>query len=107
MPNWCWAEWGFKFSLLKDRLKELDFFDSEKLDSLYNNIETNLCNPHDNDFANWWWILDFIRANLNFSIWLLRILHWTSVKSKIIIFLISFIGLNIFWIKYFKWTKVI
>ena len=106
MANWCWSEWGFKFSLLKDRLKKLDFFNPEKLDSLYNNIETNLCNPHDEEFEKWWWIINFIKSNYKFSLWLIQILNWTSSKSRLIIFIITFMWLNILWIKHFNWTRL-
>ena len=106
MANWCWWEWGFKFSLLKDRLKKVDLFNVDKLESLYNSIETRACNPHDLDFEKGWWIIDFVKANLKFIKEIMVILHWTSIKSRLIIWAILFIWLNTLWIKYFNWKKV-
>ena len=105
--NWCWWEWGFKFSLLKDRLKKVDFFNPDKLESLYNSIETKACNPHDDDFGKGGWIIEFLKANYKFTIRVLQILHWTSIKSRLIIFIITFMWLNIFWIRHFNWTRII
>ena len=103
IPNWCWWEWWFKFILLKDNVKKLKFFDWDKLDSLYYSIETRACNPHDIDFAKWWWFIDFYKANIKFILEVLKILHWTNVLSRIFIFTILFIWLNTIWIKYFNW----
>lgn len=103
--NWCWWEWGFKFSLLKDRLKKLKYFNPQKLDSLYNSIETRACSKHDDKFEKWGWIIEFLKANWEFIIEVLRILHWTSIPSRIIIFIVLFFWLNTLWIKYFNWKK--
>lgn len=108
MTHWqCWWEWWFKFSLLKDRLKKVKYFNPQKLDSLYNSIETRACLPHDILFLEWWWIKEFYLANYGFIIEILRILHWTSIPSRIIIFIVLFFWLNILWVKYFNWTKIL
>jgi hypothetical protein len=106
MTHWeCWWEWGFKFSLLKDRLKKVDLFNPDKIESLYNSIETKACNPHDDDFEKGWGIIDFVKSNYKFTIRVLEILDWTSVKSRFIIGCILMIWLNTLWIKYFNWKK--
>lgn len=104
MTHWeCWWEWGFKFSLLKDRLKKVDLFNPDKIESLYNSIEIKACNPHDDDFAKGWWLKEFLKANYKFTITVLQILDWTSVKSRFIIWIILLLWLNTIWIKYFNW----
>lgn len=105
--NWCWWEWGFKFSLLKERVKKLDFFNPDLLDELYNSIENRACNKHDNKFSKGWWIIEFLKANREFIIEVLKILHWTSILSRIIIFIVLFFWLNTIWIKYFNWKRII
>lgn len=105
--NWCWWEWGFKFSLLKDRLKKLKFFNPLLLDRLYASIETRACNPHDKKFEEWWWIIEFYEANLEFINEVLLILHWSNSTWRLLIFIVLFFWLNTIWIKYFNWTKII
>lgn len=102
MQNWCWWEWWFKFELLKDRIKKLPFFDINKIESLYKDIEKKCCYPHDIRFEIWWNIFDFIKANYIFSKDLIWILQWTTIFWRFTIFLVSFILLNIFWIRYFN-----
>lgn len=105
--NWCWWEWWFKFSLLKNRIKKVKFFNPDKIEKLYNSIEVRWCNPHDIAFARWGWIKAFLKANWEFIIEMLRILHWTSTPSRLLIFIVLFFWLNTIWIKYFNWTKII
>lgn len=104
MINWCWWEWWFKFSILKNRIIKLKFFDINKIELLYSKIEINCCNPHDDLFDKWGWIIDFIKANYKFSNDLILILHWTNTIWRFYIFITSFILLNIFWIRFFNWT---
>lgn len=101
--NWCWWEWGFKFILLKERLKKVKYFNPDKLDSLYNSIEVRACNPHDELFSKWGGIIEFLTANYNFIVEILKILHWTNFISRLFIAIILFIWLNTIWIKYFNW----
>ena len=107
MSNWCWWEWGFKFSLLKDRLKKVELFNPKKLDSLYLSIETRACNFHDDAFEKGWWIKEFYKANMDFINEIMKILHWTTIFSRLIIFIVLFFWLNTIWIKYFNWTKLL
>lgn len=106
MTNWCWWEGWFKFKLLKDYIKNVKYFNPDKIESLYKTIETRACGPHDNKFTLWGWIKEFLKANYDFTIELLRILHWTSVWSRIIIFTITMLWLNTIWIRYFNWTRI-
>lgn len=105
--NWCWWEWGFKFILIKDWIKKLKFFNPLLLEKLSTSIETRACNPHDEAFTKGGWIKEFLKANWEFIIEILRILHWTSVASRCLIFIILFFWLNTIWMKYFNWTKII
>lgn len=107
MPNWCWWAGGFKFEILKDRIKKLPLIDPNKVDSLYSTIEEKCCNPHDDEFDKWWWIIEFVWANYMFCLNLICILHWTTIRWRIFIFFPTFILMNIFWIKYFNWIKLI
>lgn len=106
MGNWCWWEWWFKFILLKERVKKLDFFNPELLDKLYLSIETRACDIHDDKFKEGGWIFSFLKANWEFIIEIMKIIHWTSVLSRILIFIVLFFWLNTIWIKYFNWTKI-
>lgn len=105
--NWCWWAGGFRFSLIKDWVKKVKFFNPALIDKLYYDIETKACNPHDEAFILWWGIIDLYKANWKFIKELLAILHWTTILSRIIIFIVFFFGLNIIGIKYFNWTKII
>ena len=107
MTNWCGWEWGFKFTIIRDRIKKLKFLDPKKVDKLYHDIEVKVCNPHDEDFALWGGILDFYRANYMFIERLLRLLHWTNTVSRLLVFIVVFIWLSTVWVKYFNWTHVL
>jgi len=102
----CGWKWGYQFSKLKDRLKKLPGVNPAKLDSLYYDIEINACDPHDNAFWVGWGITDFLKANKDFALNVIHLLHWTSVLWRLTIFLLLFIGTSTIWIKYFNFTKV-
>jgi len=100
---WCWWEWGFKFSTIRDRVSKLPFVDSSKLEKLYYDIETKCCNPHDDRFENWGWLIAFLRANYIFALDTISLLHWTTVMWRLAIFLLLFIWTSTLGIKYFNW----
>lgn len=91
--------------MIKNWIKRVKFFNPNKVDKLYYDIEILCCGPHDNDFEKGGGIIDFIKANLLFIERLLQLLQWTTTISRILIFIIFFIWLNIIGIKYFNWTK--
>jgi len=104
MSNWCGGEGGFKFSTIKNKISKLPFVNKDKLDKLYYDIEIKACKPHDDKFEKWGWILDFLKANKDFALDVISLLHWTTVISRLFIFLILFIWTSTLWIKYFNWT---
>lgn len=103
MSNWCGWEGGFKFSTVKNKISKLPFVDRDKLDKLYYDIETKACNPHDEAFEKWWGILDFIKANRDFSVKVISLLHWTTVIWRLTTFLLLFFWTSTLGIKYFNW----
>jgi len=107
MSNWCWWEWGFKFILLEKRIEKLPLFNPKKVRKLYKTIEEKACNPHDDRFEEWGWLIDFIKANYIFCIDLIRALHWTTILWRLFIFLPVFTLLNLLWWRFFNWTNVI
>lgn len=104
--NGCGWQWGLRFSMIKNWVKKVKFFNPDKVESLYYDIETLCCNPHDEWFSAWWGITDFYKANMSFINNLLALLHWTTIFSRIIIFVVFFFGLNILGVRYFKFTKL-
>lgn len=101
--NWCWGQWGFKFKTLKKWIKKLPFVDEKKLDSLYYDIETKACNPHDERFEEGWNIFDFLAANRDFAQDVISLMRWTTSLWRLFIFCMLFFWTSIFWIKYFNW----
>jgi len=106
MSNWCGGEWAFKFSTIRDKVKKLPFVDPDLLDSCYMTIEIRACNPHDDKFELWGGIYDFIKANYEFAIDVVRILHWTTITGRAIVFLSLFTWTTLFWRKFFNWTHI-
>jgi len=106
MSNWCGWEGGFKFSTVRNKVATLPFVDVKKLDKLYFDIETKACNPHDDKFEQWGWLLDFLRANKEFAIDVISLLHWTTVIWRLTTFILLFIWTSTLGIKYFKWTRI-
>ena len=102
----CGGSNWLDFEKLKDRFKKLDFVNPKKLDDLYYNIELKCCLPHDDKFWEGGGILDFWRANYVFVVDMLRLLHWTSVRGRFIMFVFVFTPLNILWLRHFNFTCV-
>lgn len=102
--NWCWGEWWFKFKTILIWIKYIPYFDFKKAESLYNTIEAKACNPHDKKFEKWWNIIDFLRANYEFTEDLLKVLHWSNSFWRMCIATLCMLLLNTFWIKYFNWN---
>ena len=106
MSNWCGWEWSFKFTTLRDKLKNLPFVDKNKLEKLYYDIETKACNPHDDKFEEWGWLTDFLRANKEFWIDVIRMLHWTTILGRLTTFLLLFLWTTLLGWKFFNWTRI-
>jgi hypothetical protein len=106
MPNWCWGKWGFKFDTLIPKLSKLPWVNKKYLTKLYSDVEEQCCNPHDDDFDKWWFIIAFLRANYKFALRLIHLLRWTTVTWRFSIFILAFFWLCIFWIRYFNWTSL-
>ena len=106
MSNWCGWEWGFKFSTIRNKIKKLPFVNIKKLDKCYYDIEEKACNPHDDKFELWGGIYDFLRANYEFGLDVIKLLHWTTLSGRLSIFLLLFFWTSTFWIRYFNWTCI-
>lgn len=106
MSNWCWGEGGFKFSTIRNKVKRLPLVNPEKLDSCYSTIEEKACNPHDDKFEKGGGLNTFIKANYEFALDVLWVLHWTTIMGRISTFILLFWWTSTLWIKYFNWTCV-
>lgn len=104
--NWCWAKWRFNFSNFVDKVENYIWFKSEKFDSFKKDVKEFCSFQHDVRFWEWWNIIDFFIANLEFINWMLNFLHWTSVKRRILVFIILFFWLTFLWFSAFNfWEK--
>lgn len=102
--NWIWWKWWISFNKLFRKIKKIKWFKIKKYENLYNDINT-LSIYHDIDFYTWNTIKSFIRANYNFSVRVIQLLHWSSIFGRLFIFLILFLWLNIFWIRFYNWKR--
>jgi len=96
--NWCWWKWGINFGGL---MKALPYFNEWKWKRLLQDL-TYLCNWHDIQFWKWWSYFDFVRANFLFSYWVFKLIHWTRLFYRIVIFIVLFLWLTFKWKKYFN-----
>lgn len=101
LVNWMWWKWWIQFTNL---IRKIDFIDSEKLNNLLDDLDY-ISDIHDLEFNTWWWIFDFLNANYKLVNNILILINWTSLKSKIFIWFTIFTLINIFWIRFFKWTN--
>jgi len=98
-------KWGIKWT---DEFRKLKYFKSTEEQELLDDFNL-VSDIHDIDFENKTWITilksisNFLKSNYDLIIRLLRLLHWTTVLWRLLIFIVAFWGLNIFWIKYFNW----
>lgn len=106
MSNWCWWEWGFKFSRVRNLVKKLPFVNPKKLDKTYNDIEEKHCWPHDKRFEVWGGLYDFIKANYIFALWVAWMMYWTTVRGRVTIFSVLFSWTTLLWWRYFNWTCI-
>lgn len=107
--NGCWGSGGYSFDNLFEkfytRIELLPFVDVKKINSLYGDIRLLCMYNHDIDFERGGGVIDYIKANWDFVYKIIQLLHWTRLLPRIIIFITLFLGLNIFWRKYFNWWK--
>ncbi len=96
--NWCWWKGGINFELL---IKSLPYFKKDKGKQLLEDLHL-LCNMHDIWFYKWWNLIDFFVVNLIFSVWVYRLLHWTLFIVRLFLFVILYLLLNLFGIRYFN-----
>lgn len=103
--NWCWWKWGFNFS---DYFERLPFFNWKKSKSLLLDSR-RVCCIHDKRFYDWWNFIDFIIANYDLANDMIQLLYWTSIFSKITLWLLIFLWTTLFgWTNFnFKWKKII
>ena len=96
--NWCWGKGGFNFS---DNFKKMPAFEADKEQKLLKDFRT-VCNIHDIKFHFGNGFIDYIKANYEFWLNCIELLHWTSVNQRIIVFSLTFFGTTFFGWKYFK-----
>ena len=84
-----------------DKLRKLPYFKKGKEKQLLIDLDL-ISDIHDLYYLAWWWVMKFIKANYLFCIDLLQLLNWTLPMSRLILFIISFVWLNVFGRKYFN-----
>jgi len=107
--NWCWWAKGLSFDKIFKAIiyvvKKADKFKAKKLKRLIKDIQLLCSYRHDIDFTLWWNLKDFYKDNMKFIEWILALLHWSNVITRAFVFIILFLGLNIFWLRFFKFRK--
>lgn len=107
--NGCWWSKWFKFkyifSIIKFILKLYWKTDLTKFEKLIKDFENFCSYVHDIDFTLWWGLKDFYEANINFIIWILKLLHWSNAFIRILITIVLYIWLNIIWLLHFEFRK--
>lgn len=100
--NWCWWKWWFSFDKILDYIWNLEYIDKEKFKQFKIDLR-RLCYEHDIDFARWWFILAFLKANDEFVSKALQLMHWINNEHLKYIKWLFWLWMNIWWIKYFRW----
>jgi len=107
--NWCWWAKGFSFDKIFKSIiyivKKADKFKVKKLKKLIKDFQLLCSFWHDIDFSLWWNLKDFYKANMRFIAWILALLHWSNIITRIFVFIILLLGLNILWLRFFKFRK--
>jgi hypothetical protein len=103
--NWIWWKGGFNFSLFfKNNISQFKEYIPEKWEKLFNDIE-ELSRSHDIAFFNGNTLIDKIKADYTFSLWVYRLLNWTTTLKRIFVFSVIMITLLIMWNKTFNFKK--
>jgi hypothetical protein len=98
-------EGGFNFSLFfKNNIKQFKEYIPEKWIKLFDDIDY-LSIWHDLAYYNWNTLLDKIKADYNFSSWVMQKLSWTTFFKRLFVFITIFFILLIAWNKYFNWWE--
>lgn len=104
--NGCWWEWSFKFnSVIKHNIQFFEEFNASKLSKLLEDIELQCCWPHDIRYHNWNTLLNRVVADLIFSVWIYKLLSWTSWWNRAAVFMLVFFGLLKYGGKYFNYWE--
>jgi len=105
--NWCWWKGWVNFSkIIKNNIETFNQFNINKAESLFENIEDDICFPHDIDFSLWGNIFSFYIANFKFGYRLFKLMRWASFWERLFIWMLAYYLLNKCWRKYFHfWTK--
>lgn len=101
--NWIWPK-GLSFEPILESIKSLPYFDSDRYQELYEDIQY-ISYKHDFEFYIGWSYWDFTTSNFKFAINLYKLLYWTKWYKKAGISIFVFIVLEIYWKKYFNFKK--
>ena len=101
VTNWAGGKWWIKFT---KELSKLPWFKKWKWKKLLADIDM-VSNIHDIRFYIWTWFIQYIKANWEFSYNMLRLMWWTTVLARILLFITLFFGTSIFWVRYYNWTN--
>ena len=103
--NWIGWEGGFNFSLFfKNNIEQFKEYIPEKWEKLFNDIE-ELSRSHDIAFFNGNTLIDKIKADYTFSLWVINLLQWTRIRNRLFVFLRIMSILTIYWNTYFNWWE--
>lgn len=103
--NWLWWAGGFNISLFfKNNIEQFKEYIPEKGEKLFNDIE-ELSIMHDVSYYNGSTIIDKIKADYAFSLWVVSLLHWTTTTKRILVFSVIMIILLWKWNQFFNWWE--
>jgi hypothetical protein len=103
--GWDEKKGGFNFSLFfKKHIKQFKEYIPEKWIKLFYEID-HLSIRHDLAYYNWNTLSDKIKADYNFSLWVMKKLWWTTFFNRLFVFIAIFFILLIAWNKYFNWWE--
>lgn len=102
--NWMGWKWGIQWT---EKMRKMEYFETQREQELLDDLDL-VSDMHDIEFENETGtnilksILNFIKANYDLILRIIRLLHWTSISSRIW-FLLWNITLTVFWVRYFNW----
>ena len=103
--NWIWGKNWFNLSLFfKNNIAQFKEYIPEKWEKLFKDIE-DLSVYHDISYYNWNTILEKIKADYSFALWVITKLHWTTFYKRLFVFLFVLIILLIKWNQFYNWWE--
>ena len=97
--NWIWWKGWINFDKL---INKLPYFDTTKWKKLHQDLDyLSMC--HDLSYNKGWNLFNFLKAN--YILWknVIKLIHWTNLFWKVLVFLCIFLWTTLFGFKYYNW----